>query len=76
MDSSGFAHGFLTLSDEAIVGYEVKIVDKNLERTLYWKDDQINIKWPSQKNNFNPKLSEKDQKGELLKELLDRGDVF
>ena len=73
----GFAHGFLTLSEEAIVGYKVtNYWDKNLERTLYWKDDQINIKWPSQKNNFNPKLSEKDQKGELLKELLDRGDVF
>jgi len=73
----GFAHGFLTLSEEAIVGYKVtNYWDKNLERTLYWKDNQINIKWPSQKNNFNPKLSVKDQKGEFLKELLDRGDVF
>ncbi len=73
----GFAHGFLTLSDEAIMGY--KVTDywaKDFERTLHWKDNKINIRWPMLENNLCPKLSEKDQKGNLFKELFDRGELF
>ena len=74
---AGFAHGFLTLSREAIVGYKVtNFWVKELERTLYWKDNEINIDWPIQENNLIPKLSLKDQKGNLLKELCDKGEIF
>ena len=73
----GFAHGFLTLSKEAIVGYKVtNFWVKDLERTLYWKDNEINIKWPIKENKFLPKLSIKDQRGNLLKELRDKGEIF
>ena len=73
----GFAHGFLTLSKEAIVGYKVtNFWVKDLERILYWKDSEINIKWPIQENNLIPELSLKDQQGCKFKELLIRGEIF
>ena len=73
----GFAHGFLTLSKDAIVGYKVtNFWEKDFEKTLYWKDNQVNIKWPLQQKNIIPKLSKKDQKGNTFKELLARGELF
>ena len=54
---SGFAHGFLTLSEFADVQYVVSNKwDKNLERCIIWNDKRINIDWPIQ----NPILSERD----------------
>ena len=74
---NGFAHGFLTLSKEAIVGYRVtNFWAKDFERTLYWKDPDINISWPIKEKNFIPKLSAKDQQGNIFKELFEKGDLF
>ena len=73
----GFAHGFLTLSKEAIISYKVtNFWVKDFERTLLWKDPDINISWPIKEKNFNPKLSPKDQKGNIFKELIEKGDIF
>ena len=54
----GFAHGFLCLSKECTVNYKCsQYRDQKSERTLSWKDPEINIKWPTNK----PLLSYKDK---------------
>lgn len=54
----GFAHGFLTLSDNAEFLY--KTTDywfKDLERAIAWNDPELNIAWPLDEE---PQLSPKD----------------
>ena len=56
----GFAHGFLTLTDEAEVQYKTtEYWSKDHEEIIKWDDPQIAIKWPITKS---PKVSEKDNK--------------
>ena len=56
----GFAHGFLTLTDEAEVQYKTtEYWSKDHEEIIKWDDPQISIKWPITKS---PKVSEKDNK--------------
>lgn len=54
----GFAHGFLTLTDNAELLYFVsQCYSKELERGIRWNDPRFNISWPEK-----PKLvSERDQ---------------
>ncbi len=64
----GFAHGFLVLSDIAVVFYKVTdFYHPNDEGGLMWNDPDINIKWPldgidniilSDKDKINPTLKE------------------
>ena len=61
----GFAHGFLTLSDQAEFLY--KTTDywaPQYERTIRWNDPEIGIEWPS----VTPILSMKDLAGSALSE--------
>ncbi|MDC1169401.1 dTDP-4-dehydrorhamnose 3,5-epimerase family protein, partial [Candidatus Pelagibacter ubique] len=52
-----FAHGFICLSDECVVNYKMsKYRYENYDRTINWKDDYLNIKWPKK----NPIISKKD----------------
>lgn len=63
----GFAHGFLTLSEEAEVLY--KITDywrPEHERTLLWKDSTLNIAWPIE---GEPRLAPKDVQGKHFAEI-------
>jgi len=62
----GFAHGFLTLSEEAEIIYKVSSSEYSPEydRSIRWNDPDINIDWPI---SGEPILSEKDQKAPLLK---------
>ena len=54
---SGFAHGFLSLSDETIFSYKcTNLYNKESELGLLWNDKDINIQW----NIDNPVISEKD----------------
>jgi len=54
----GFAHGFLVLSDDAIVHYKMSAEhDPRSERVLSWRDPQVGIKWPLR---GEPILSPKD----------------
>ncbi len=64
----GFAHGFLTLSDEAEVLY--KTTDEyapDLDRGIIWNDPDINIKWPIE-NIEQILLSNKDKNLPPLKD--------
>ena len=74
----GFAHGFLTLSQEAIVEYKVtNFWDKELERTLIWNDSSISIDWPKSTDQlFKANLSPKDNEGKTLDNLLKEGECF
>lgn len=62
---SGFAHGFLVLSEEAIFTYKVdNIYAPQHEASIRWNDETIGIKWP-----IDPKdvlTSEKDLKANSL----------
>lgn len=74
----GFAHGFLTLSNSAIIQYKVtNFWSKEHERTLIWNDEDIKVVWPS--NVFGDKeflISEKDTNGETYKSLLKSCSLF
>ncbi len=55
----GFAHGFFTLSDAALVTYKQSaIYAPEYERLLVWNDPSVAIEWPL--NGTTPVLSEKD----------------
>ncbi|MFL3024205.1 MAG: dTDP-4-dehydrorhamnose 3,5-epimerase [Methylophilaceae bacterium] len=63
----GFAHGFLVLSEIAEVQYKVsEFWDPELERSLLWSDEDLNINWPL---SSNPIISSKDQKASLIKDF-------
>jgi dTDP-4-dehydrorhamnose 3,5-epimerase len=57
----GFAHGFLVLSEHAIVLY--KVTDYYVpehERTIVWNDRKLGIAWPLE---GDPVINEKDARG-------------
>ena len=57
---SGFAHGFLCLSNKCTINYKCsKYRNQNSEKTLNWNDPNLKIKWPTKK----PILSQKDKNG-------------
>ncbi|WP_249860106.1 dTDP-4-dehydrorhamnose 3,5-epimerase [Paenibacillus konkukensis] len=62
----GFAHGFVTLSDDVEVQYKVdELYDPACDRGIIWNDPDIGIQWPT---GIVPILSEKDEKAPLLKD--------
>lgn len=64
----GFAHGFLTLSDTAIVSYKTNnYYSPAHEVNLNPLDPSLNIKWRITSNNFI--LSEKDRLSKNLNEV-------
>ena len=57
---NGFAHGFLVLSDEAIVSYKVNaFYNKEFDSGYKYNDPSINIKWNLDEANII--LSDKDK---------------
>ncbi|TDF79970.1 dTDP-4-dehydrorhamnose 3,5-epimerase [Pseudomonas sp. H9] len=63
----GFAHGFVVLSDSAEVVYKTTdYYNPAAERCIRWDDPDLAIDWQLSEP---PRLSEKDQRGKLLKEL-------
>ena len=73
---SGFAHGFLTLSDQADVMYKVtEFWNKDCERSLNWKDTSIDIKWPIENIVNSIQLSTKDKNAPFLSDL-EKGDLY
>lgn len=55
----GFAHGFLVLSDRAVVTYkQTALYDPAHERAIAWNDPGVGIEWPL--NGAQPLLSPKD----------------
>ena len=62
----GFAHGFYVLSEWAEVIYKTTdFYAPEWERTLYWNDPQIGIRWPLAAGQM-PLLSSKDKQGKRL----------
>ena len=60
----GFAHGFVALSEEAIVLNRcTNEFDPSLEGGIRWNDSLVNIQWPISE----PILSDKDRNWPLLK---------
>jgi dTDP-4-dehydrorhamnose 3,5-epimerase len=74
---AGFAHGFLTLSEQAEVLYKTTdFWSRECERASRWDDPQLGIVWPLEAlAGAEPQLSEKDAVAPLLAELAE-GDLF
>ncbi|EJB8349295.1 dTDP-4-dehydrorhamnose 3,5-epimerase [Vibrio cholerae] len=63
----GFAHGFLTLSDNVECLYKTTdYYHPEYENTILWNDKNLGINW----GVSNPILSEKDKMGLLFSELF------
>ena len=61
----GFAHGFLTLTDDVEVQYKVdEYYSPENDRSIRYDDPEINVDW----GVIEPTLSEKDLKAPLLKD--------
>ena len=62
----GYAHGFVVLSDHALVNYKcTALYDKRADKGLRWNDPDIGIAWPVD----TPLLSPKDATASFLREL-------
>ena len=74
---AGFAHGFLTLSEQAEVLYKTTdFWSRECERAILWDDPALAIAWPLEAlAGAEPQLSEKDAVAPLLAELAE-GDLF
>ena len=60
----GFAHGFLTLTDEVEVAYKVdEFYSKHHDRSIKYNDPEIGVEWGID----DPILSDKDKFAPLLK---------
>ena len=69
----GFAHGFLVLSDFAVVMYKVdNVYSPEHDAGIIWNDPDINIPWPVDK----PVISKKDGELPTLREAVERGWCF
>ncbi|PGC78602.1 dTDP-4-dehydrorhamnose 3,5-epimerase, partial [Bacillus toyonensis] len=62
----GFAHGFMTLTDDVEVQYKVdELYAPECDRGIIWNDAEVGVEWPIE---IQPVLSEKDEKAPSLKE--------
>lgn len=62
----GFAHGFMTLTDNVEVQYKVdELYSPEHDRGIIWSDPEIGIDWPM---DIKPVLSAKDENAPLLKD--------
>ena len=68
----GFAHGFLTLTDDVEIQYKAdNFYAPNCDGNIRWDDKEIKIDWP-----FAPTiLAEKDAQAPTLSERLQRGEL-
>lgn len=74
----GFAHGFLTISNYAIVQYKTNnFWDKESEKGILWNDPTLNISWPLEKYKIKkPILSKKDAALNNFINLHDSNQLF
>ena len=66
----GFAHGFVALTDHAVVEYRcTALYEPSAEGSIRWNDPTLGIDWPPAAlsgSNLGPVLSEKDANAPLL----------
>ena len=63
----GFAHGFMTISDEAVLSYKVtEYYNKDHEIVINYNDKELGIDWPHTKKK---ELSQKDSAGLSLNDF-------
>ena len=63
----GFAHGFLTLTDDVEFRYKVdNLYSKEHDRGIRYDDPTIGVDWGTLLNGIDPILSEKDTTGPIL----------
>ncbi|CAH1209297.1 dTDP-4-dehydrorhamnose 3,5-epimerase [Paenibacillus auburnensis] len=63
----GFAHGFITLTEDVEVQYKCdELYAPECDGGILWNDPDIGIEWPI---NVTPVLSAKDEKAPLLKDV-------
>lgn len=63
----GFAHGFLTLTDEVTFNYKcTNFYNKESERSIFWKDAQLGIDWGMSK----ALVSKKDENAATYAEAI------
>ena len=75
----GFAHGFISLKDFSEVQYKTnEYWDRDCERSLSWKDPDLNIDWPIANSNEEHKIiiNIKDSIAPTLKEIEKCGELF
>lgn len=62
----GFAHGFLVLSDEAVVHYNCSdVYDAGSDRALAWDDPDVGVEWPMSPST----ISDKDRAAPRLRDI-------
>ena len=68
----GFAHAFLTLTDDVEIQYKTdNFYAPNCDGNIRWDDPEIKVDWP-----FPPTiLADKDAKAPTLRERLERGEL-
>lgn len=65
----GFAHGFLTLTDDVEFRYKVdNVYDKASEGCIRYDDPAVGVEWGTLLNGIEAVLSEKDKVGPSLEE--------
>jgi len=73
----GFAHGFMVLSDDALVLYKVSGSEyaPECDGGIRWNDPRINVDWPIKDENILI-ISDKDKKLPTLEERMKRGELL
>ena len=67
----GFAHGFMTLSDQTILSYKVNnFFNKESELGIKWNDPFFSIDWPSNAEDLI--ISEKDNNLPFWSDIKDK----
>jgi dTDP-4-dehydrorhamnose 3,5-epimerase len=68
---AGFAHGFMTLEPDSMVGYKVTApYDPKSERGIAWDDPELAIAWPAELR-ANAVLSARDRQWPPLRDAID-----
>lgn len=69
----GFGHAFYTLADDTVFVYKcTDVYYHDDQHTLAWNDPGVNINWPESNDGAQPSLSEKDNEGNSLSEIVAR----
>lgn len=69
---SGFAHGFLALTDEVLFSYRCgKLYYPNFDTGIRWDDETLQVKWPLERIE-QLIISDKDQKLQSFQEFSER----